>query len=664
MDVTNVVRGSLRTKLIVWFLILSLVPVIVVSMLAYFNSRSSLEGTYLSALDTYASSQADSISKWVEENIRQLQITAAAPGIRSLKDDQIMPRIKSYVKFNPAWEMMFWADTQGKSHTTLDSWADIKDREYFQKVISTGQPAVSNGVISKATNRPVVVFAVPILKDDGKIGGVLAATVTLDYLTQICKDSKLMSQHGYGFIIQSDGLALAFPDESLVLKANFLQTDSESVNSITKKMIAGEKGIGRAVYNGKGQLVAYSPIKGTTWSFGVQEPEEEAFSASKNLLRFIIIIILVAVAVVVFVSYIIGTSIANPIVELTNIADTMAQGDLNVSIKTNYSGEIGKLARSLAVMVDNLKAVTTSIKEVSSKTTSTGEQINGAVNQTTMAVQQVATTVQELANGAQETAKNVQEVSSAVDNIGRRIEELAQNANVVEKLNAEARDLTVEGQEVVNELNRGFNETQSVTNTVVSAMDQLERLAGEIGRIVETITAISSQTNLLALNAAIEAARAGEAGRGFAVVADEVRKLAEESNQSAQRIADFIDQIKNQVVKTAEGVKNSVAVVNRQIEIGSRVTETFTKIADGNSKIVDAIEDITRGITSLVEESKRISNSIQNVAAIAEENAASAEETSAATQEISAAMEEISANVNTLLSLAKDIEALLERFKV
>jgi methyl-accepting chemotaxis protein len=149
MDVTNVVRGSLRTRLIVWFLILSLVPVIVVSMLAYFNSRSSLEGTYLRALDTYASSQADSISKWVEEIIHQLEIIAAAPGIRSLKDDQIMPRIKSYVKLDPAWEMMFWADTQGKAHTTLDSWADIKDREYFQKVISTGQPAVSNGVISK-----------------------------------------------------------------------------------------------------------------------------------------------------------------------------------------------------------------------------------------------------------------------------------------------------------------------------------------------------------------------------------------------------------------------------------------------------------------------------------------------------------------------------------
>ncbi|MGB9682055.1 MAG: PDC sensor domain-containing protein, partial [bacterium] len=244
------IGGSLKSRLILWFLILSLIPTIVVSLLAFTNSRSSMESTYLSALNTYATSQAESISKWVEDQKIQLQIIAAAPGIRSLKDDQIMPRIKSYVKINPAWEMMFWADLNGKSHTTLDNWADIKDREYFQKVISTGQPAVSNGLISRATNRPIVVIAVPIFKDDGSVGGVLGATVTLDYLSQLCKNSKLMSQHGYGFIIQSDGLALAFPDESQILKANLLQTDSESVNSITKKMIAGEDGVGRCVYNG------------------------------------------------------------------------------------------------------------------------------------------------------------------------------------------------------------------------------------------------------------------------------------------------------------------------------------------------------------------------------------------------------------------------------
>ncbi|MGC9064100.1 MAG: methyl-accepting chemotaxis protein, partial [bacterium] len=491
------IGGSLKSRLILWFLILSLIPTIVVSLLAFTNSRSSMESTYLSALNTYATSQAESISKWVEGQKIQLQIIAAAPGIRSLKDDQIMPRIKSYVKINPAWEMMFWADLNGKAHTTLDNWADIKDREYFQKVISTGQLAVSNGLISRTTNRPIVVIAVPIFKDDGSVGGVLGATVTLDYLSQLCKNSKLMSQHGYSFIIQSDGLALAFPDESQILKANLLQTDSESVNSITKKMIAGEDGVGRCVYNGVAQLVGYGPIKGTTWSFGVQEPQHEAFASSNNLLRFIIIILIITAGIVIFVSYIIGNIIANPIVELTETADILAQGDLTTSIKSNFSGEIGRLANSLARMVDNFKAIILTAKDSSNQIASTSDQISGSANQTTQAIQQIASTIQELANGAQETAKNVQEVSSATENMSARLEELAQNASIVEGINRDTAKSTDEGQKVVDELSRGFEDTREATNSVVSSMNELERLAGEIGRIVETITAISSQTNLL-----------------------------------------------------------------------------------------------------------------------------------------------------------------------
>mgnify|MGYP001263125577 FL=1 len=165
------ISGSIKGKLIVWFLVLSLVPTIVVSMLAFVNSRSSINNTYLSALNTYASSQAESIGKWVEENIRQLQIIASDPEVRTLRDEEIMPVLKEYVKTNPAWEMLLWADLDGASHNTLDLRANLKDRDYFQKVVSTGQPAVSNGLMSKSTNKPIVVFAVPILDDNGKVGG-------------------------------------------------------------------------------------------------------------------------------------------------------------------------------------------------------------------------------------------------------------------------------------------------------------------------------------------------------------------------------------------------------------------------------------------------------------------------------------------------------------
>lgn len=657
---------SLKSRLLVWFLVLSLVPTVTVSLLAVTNSRRSMQDSYLSTLDTYSTSQADAISKWIEENTNQIKLIASAPeiinGVKNRDSSAIISRLKEYVKINPAWEILFWTDASGNYETTLDAKGNVGDREYFRQAMSTGQPAVSNGIISKSTGRPIFTIAVPVIID-GKPQGIVAATVTLDYLANMCKDSKL-GKEGYGFIIQNDGLALAFPDESLILKQNFLQTDSESFNSMVRKMVSGEKGVDRVIYNGVPQLVAYAPIDGTTWSFGVQEPESTAFAASNYLIRFIVIILLIATAVVLFISYMVGNSLVNPILELVKVADTIASGDLTVSIETDYRGEIGRLADSLKTMLENFKNGIVAMSNVVAQTNSISSQVSTAAEQTSTAVQQVSTTVQGVAGGAQETAKNVTDASSAVDNISRMIEELAQNSAVVDKTSQETLRLTEEGQKVVDELRRGFNQTSEATNSIVNVMSELERAAGEIGRIVETITSISSQTNLLALNAAIEAARAGEAGRGFAVVADEVRKLAEESNKSAQQISQFIDEIRNQITRAAENTGNAVGIISKQVEIGSRVTETFDTIQESNNRIIEMIGGITSSISKLVDEGSKISTAVQGVAAIAEENAASAEEVSAAVEEITATIEEITANIQTLAGQARELEDIVRRFKV
>lgn len=396
----------------------------------------------------------------------------------------------------------------------------------------------------------------------------------------------------------------------------------------------------------------------------LKDRAQAAQQAAKTAIIRMIVLSIIAVLAGFVIAVIITRMITKPVRQLAEGAQAIADGDLTRRIDVSVKDEIGDLAKTFNKMGNDLRHMVKQIIDSAQELASTSEELSASAEETTTASEQVAKTISELAAGVSEQAKSVEEASTIINQMAAGTQQVTANAESVGKSSLNALGAAENGVTQAQEAIDKIQQVQNSTARTAAVINKLGEDSKQIGNIVDVIKGIADQTNLLALNAAIEAARAGEQGRGFAVVADEVRKLAEQSSTSAGEIARLISNVQKQTEQAVQAMDEGRNAVRAGVAAVDTAGGAFEVIEGEIGQVVEQIQQVSAATQQMAVGSTKAVQAISNIAAISEESAASAEEISASAEEQSASMEQVARSAQELTKLAEALQKLVARFKV
>lgn len=413
-------------------------------------------------------------------------------------------------------------------------------------------------------------------------------------------------------------------------------------------------------------LIPFKDFQGDIKGYIKGVDSREATVAHMNSLTINAVVIgAISLILVLTVTYFLIKSITRPITRVAVLMEQVANGDLTIEkapVKTK--DEIGILTTALNKMIDNLRSTLFTINTASEQVAASSEELMASAEETTKASEQVSISTTQSAERTDGQLRSVHEVTETIEEMaGGIVRILSDSEQLLNKTDGVSKAV-LSGNESVTDVDEQMDSIHHSVEQLGVVIQNLNLRTKEIDDMVTFITNISEQTNLLALNAAIEAARAGEAGKGFAVVADEVRKLAEQSADSATKITDLIGTIQSETINAVDVMQENALKVNEGLEKTDIVREAFQLIERSIADVNQFTEEVTASIQEMTTGSEQIVQAIGTIKEAAETNAMLGHENSAASEEQMAAMEEISSSSEFLAKLAEDLQKEMNKFKL